>query len=506
MSSPAGCPEAEILLCHQCENQWQRNETGLKCPRCESEFVEIVRYYYPFQLYCYMLISLPQLESDIDPREERNGTANASARAQPDRPPQHPLHHLNPWVQDRPDPDDGNIEHVEWNPSPGLHFSRTSYRSSSPRGNFPGQPGNDPFTSMFQNMFDPQPIHGHHPAASRQNSPFHAPFSAPPHQAPWRLYHPGFPEPHRSQPVHGGRNTYTSTTRVWPAPPSPSNTGNNHLQDVMRALFENIAQASDTNAPQQNNQTTNPHGGPTITGFPGLHQLFASVLNPANAAHGDVVYSEEALDRIISQFMESQNDSSAPGPASAAAIEALPTKKVAKEMLGSDGKAECSVCMDNVELGDEVTVLPCQHWFHGDCVGAWLKEHDTCPHCRQGIMPKDVPPEEATSPREPGQEPRTSLPPLSPGANNMPGGFHFRYQSAGGNGNSPTATFRSRQLRVPTPPRAERRSSTSSGRNAGEGSSSGGGISGAIGGWVRNHLGGGGAGAGGGTNDRSSSR
>ncbi|KAL8975522.1 MAG: hypothetical protein Q9197_000260 [Variospora fuerteventurae] len=181
----------------------------------------------------------------------------------------------------------------------------------------------------------------------------------------------------------------------------------------MRVLFENIAQASDTNGPQHNNQANTPRGGHVVTGFPGLHQLFASVLNPANAAQGDVVYSEEALDRIISQFMESQNGSSAPGPASAAAIEALPTKKVEKDMLGTDGKAECSICMDNVELDDEVTVLPCQHWFHGDCVGAWLKEHDTCPHCRQGIMPKDVPPEEATSPREPGQEPRTSLPPLN---------------------------------------------------------------------------------------------
>ncbi|KAI4287071.1 MAG: hypothetical protein L6R35_003670 [Caloplaca aegaea] len=375
-----------------------------------------------------MLISSPQLEDDNDPREGRNGdtnanaNANASAGAQPDRLPQHPLHHLNPWVQERPDPDDGNIEHVEWNPSPGLHFSRTSYRSSSPRGNFPGQPGTDPFSSLFQNMFDTQPFQGQHPATPRRSSPFPMPFSAPPHQAPWGPQHPGF----------GGRNTYTSTTRVWPAPPSLNNTGNDHLQDVMRVLFENIAQASDTNGPQHNNQANNPRGGHVVTGFPGLHQLFASVLNPANAAQGDVVYSEEALDRIISQFMESQNGSSAPGPASAAAIEALPTKKVDKDMLGTDGKAECSVCMDNVELDDEVTVLPCQHWFHGDCVGAWLKEHDTCPHCRQGIMPKDVPPEEATSPREPGQEPRTSLPPLSTSTNdNMPGGFHFRYQSAG---------------------------------------------------------------------------
>ena len=54
-------------------------------------------------------------------------------------------------------------------------------------------------------------------------------------------------------------------------------------------------------------------------------------------------------------------------------------------MLGDDGKAECSICMDRVDLGTEVTVLPCNHWFHETCVKSWLSEHDTCPHCRRGI-------------------------------------------------------------------------------------------------------------------------
>ena len=260
---------------------------------------------------------------------------------------------------------------------------------------------------------------------------------------------------------------------------------------LMQALFQGLG-----NTAGPNGTGAGPRAGPG--GFPGLHQLFASVLNPANAAHGDVVYSQEALDRIISQFMEQHNGSSAPGPASAAAISALPTKKIDKEMLGTDGRAECSVCMDNVELGDDVTLLPCQHWFHGECVGAWLKEHDTCPHCRQGIMPKEPSSNgEVTIPQAPGQEPRNSLPPLSPGADSGPGGFHFRYQSGNGNrnGGGPTTMFRSQQdLPVPRPRTERRRSSASrpsGGRNGGEGSSGGGGIGGAIGGWVRNHLGGG---------------
>ena len=41
------------------------------------------------------------------------------------------------------------------------------------------------------------------------------------------------------------------------------------------------------------------------------------------------------------------------------------------------------------DVGDTVTVLPCSHWFHHECIRAWLGEHDTCPHCRKGIMPRD---------------------------------------------------------------------------------------------------------------------
>lgn len=119
-----------------------------------------------------------------------------------------------------------------------------------------------------------------------------------------------------------------------------------------------------------------------------LH-LLSAMLNPANARAGDAVFSQEAFDRVMTQLMEQNQGSTAPGPASESAIRNLAKRAVDKEMMGSDGKAECSICMDSVELGDEVTFLPCKHWFHGPCVIAWLKEHDTCPHCRQPITPPD---------------------------------------------------------------------------------------------------------------------
>jgi E3 ubiquitin-protein ligase RNF115/126 len=118
---------------------------------------------------------------------------------------------------------------------------------------------------------------------------------------------------------------------------------------------------------------------------PGIHNLFASLLDPGNARQGDAVYSQEALDRIISTLMEQHPTSNAPGPASPDAIASLPKKKLGEKQLGPEGKGECSVCMDDVHNGDEVVELPCTHWFHEACAAAWLGEHNTCPICRKGI-------------------------------------------------------------------------------------------------------------------------
>lgn len=129
------------------------------------------------------------------------------------------------------------------------------------------------------------------------------------------------------------------------------------------------------------------NGGPDVTAGlpPALRTFFQAMLNPVNARSGDAVYSQEALDQIISTLMEQNPTSTAPGPAPPDAIAALPKKNLDEKMLGPEGKADCPVCMDDVHLGDEVVCLPCSHWFHETCASAWLGEHNTCPICRKGI-------------------------------------------------------------------------------------------------------------------------
>jgi len=181
---------------------------------------------------------------------------------------------------------------------------------------------------------------------------------------------------------------------------------------ILGTLFQGLAQV-----PRAGEGDARAGPGGPMNPFMLLGPLFGN-LNPANAAHGDAVFTQEALDRVISQLMEQNVSSNAPGPASEAAIHSLPKKRVDQDVLGSDGKAECSICMDNVIIGDEVTVLPCTHWFHGDCVTSWLKEHDTCPHCRSSIMKESAarPTQEASGAQSPAPEGSSRNPYVIPGS------------------------------------------------------------------------------------------
>lgn len=305
----------------------------------------------------------------------------------------------------------------------------------------PGQSANDGLTPLFQNFSSlifqsAANAQGRTPGSLREVRPGSSPQRQNSNQMhrPESALHNPFPEHHYHHVNHdhgavtvgvpvGGRNVFTATGR-WPlnegAASFPGDRDGNSLPAYvlsfpwLQAFVANIEDRHSVLATLlQSMQAGAMHqtgGQPS-----GMHTFLASLMG--NGAHGDAVYTEEALDRIVTQLMDQAGAHSAPGPASAAAITSLPKQKADRSMLGENGKAECSVCMDAVEIGDEVTVLPCKHWFHGDCVGAWLKEHDTCPHCRQGIMPKNATASVST-PGSPDQAPRNdqnNYPPLDRG-------------------------------------------------------------------------------------------
>ena len=51
----------------------------------------------------------------------------------------------------------------------------------------------------------------------------------------------------------------------------------------------------------------------------------------------------------------------------------------------NDSTAKCLICQEKYVKGDKLRILPCNHYFHIDCVDQWLAAKDFCPYCRQSI-------------------------------------------------------------------------------------------------------------------------
>jgi E3 ubiquitin-protein ligase RNF115/126 len=231
---------------------------------------------------------------------------------------------------------------------------------------------------------------------------------------------------------------------------------------------------------------------------PDFGTLLAGLMGAPNGRAGDAVFTQEAFDQVMTQLMEQNPGSTAPPPATAEAVDALPRKNVTPDMMGNDGKVECSICMDDVEVGAEVTVLPCDHWFHHACIKHWLTTHDTCPHCRKPTSDHDQQarptsrrhrsstsrrPSSVSSPRAPPPGDGTRGNPFT--VPDSPSAIRERRQQYFSNRHArdDDDLDRSQNHRSSS---AQSTSRPSGGRQASSASNTGGG--GGVSGWVRNHM------------------
>ena len=76
------------------------------------------------------------------------------------------------------------------------------------------------------------------------------------------------------------------------------------LPNLLQQMFGNLGVQGQVGGA---NQTDNSFAG--MGPFQGLLQ---GLFNPANMQHGDAVYSQEALDRVITQLMEQNQSGNAP--------------------------------------------------------------------------------------------------------------------------------------------------------------------------------------------------
>ena len=92
-----------------------------------------------------------------------------------------------------------------------------------------------------------------------------------------------------------------------------------------------------------------------------------------------------------------QNQHQGNPPASKSAIDKLKhfkmEKKYCKKSDNDPNKLEfpeCSICLMEVNEGQDTILLPCGHMFHEGCVTKWLEIHNTCPLCRFELATDDA--------------------------------------------------------------------------------------------------------------------
>jgi hypothetical protein len=89
-------------------------------------------------------------------------------------------------------------------------------------------------------------------------------------------------------------------------------------------------------------------------------------------------------------------------PASAAAVARL-AKRRYDGVHGSSGDGSsagstggdaaavgCAICIEDFEIGDDMSIMPCSHGFHEGCIAKWLARSRLCPCCRYALPASGV--------------------------------------------------------------------------------------------------------------------
>ena len=92
---------------------------------------------------------------------------------------------------------------------------------------------------------------------------------------------------------------------------------------------------------------------------------------------------QELIESILRQLQELQVDLRSQVPLGDEETKRLPTRKYRK---GEEKIEQCVICVEDFCDGDNLRVLPCEHFFHRQCIDEWLINHSAvCPLCKYEV-------------------------------------------------------------------------------------------------------------------------
>ena len=68
----------------------------------------------------------------------------------------------------------------------------------------------------------------------------------------------------------------------------------------------------------------------------------------------------------------------------------LPSSTIREKKEGEGDNNNCIICLNDFDVGDKVTSLPCLHMFHTDCIKSWLQSKNHCPICKYTITEESL--------------------------------------------------------------------------------------------------------------------
>jgi len=87
---------------------------------------------------------------------------------------------------------------------------------------------------------------------------------------------------------------------------------------------------------------------------------------------GEEEKGPDTPETVATSFNGSDNDEQSP-------TADIPNNTCSDE---DDDTFECTICLTEVEEGDRVGILSCQHIFHAECLQQWISRRNVCPLCQ----------------------------------------------------------------------------------------------------------------------------
>lgn len=174
--------------------------------------------------------------------------------------------------------------------------------------------------------------------------------------------------------------------------PSQSHTIEHVLQDFMSGTSFTTQYPGDiSSSSSSSSQTNNPQS--SSSSFIGADR-FVNIDFPIpyflNSDIGDYAWGNAGFDAVITQLLNNLDGcNSGPPPMPKDQVDDLPRVRISDEHTNSNN-SQCTICMEDFRIGDIARRLPCEHFFHQDCIIPWLNLHASCPICRKTFIAQNT--------------------------------------------------------------------------------------------------------------------